>query len=113
MVAHGLLTGPKGDKGDSGLAPGFTGPNGMVNNDNGKTTAVVGGAPIVSYVPASSSGNFTGGSVAGFTDLSAHSLMTSAATVSGNLTVQGNSTFSGGTFTGLLTAGTSTHGDRW
>jgi hypothetical protein len=87
---------------------GFTGPNGMVQNDNNKTTAVVGGAPIISYVPASSNGNFTGGTLAGFTDLSSGNLTTQTATIQG-LTVSGSASIAGSaSVAGNFTAATST-----
>src|ERR1035437_2060770 len=71
-LSQGLLTGPAGPSGASGLTPGFSGPNGMVQNGNGQTTSVIGGTPIVSYISASQgNGKYTGGSLAGFTNLSA------------------------------------------
>ncbi len=107
MQARGLLTGPKGDKGDSALAPGFTGPNGMVNNDNNKTTAVIGGSPIVTYIPAAQ--NFNGASLAGFTDLSADNFTAQAANIQGTLTVSGNTSIArSASVAGSFTAATST-----
>src|ERR1035437_849736 len=100
-LSQGLLTGPAGPPGPSGLTPGFSGPNGMVQNGNGQTTSVIGGTPIVSYIPASQgNGNYTGGSLAGFTNLSGQNLVANTENVTGNLTVQGSSLFGSATFSG-------------
>src|SRR5450759_1530896 len=100
-LSQGLLTGPAGPPGPSELTPGFSGPNGMVQNDNGQTTSVIGGAPIVSYIPASQgNGNYTGGSLAGFTNLSGQNLTANTENVTGNLAVQGSSSFGSATFSG-------------
>jgi hypothetical protein len=95
MLAQGLLTGPQGPPGPSGLTAGFSGPNGMVNNDNGKTTSVIGGTPIVSYFPPNQASGYTGGSIAGFTSLSGSSFTADNATVNSSLTVKGNTTVAG------------------
>jgi hypothetical protein len=100
-LSQGLLTGPAGPPGPSGLTPGFSGPNGMVQNGNGQTTSVIGGTPIVSYIPASQgNGNYTGGSLAGFTNLSGQNLTANTENVTDNLTVQGSSSFGSATFSG-------------
>src|ERR1035437_4845826 len=97
----GRFTGPQGPPGPSGQTPGLTGPNGMVQNGNGQTTSVIGGTPIVSYIPASQgNGNYTGGSLAGFTNLSGQNLVANTENVTGNLTVQGSSLFGSATFSG-------------
>jgi predicted GH43/DUF377 family glycosyl hydrolase len=114
-LSQGLLTGPAGPPGASGLTPGFSGPNGMVQDGNGQTTSVIGGTPIVSYIPASQGyGNYTGGSLAGFTNLSAGTFASGNTTISGNLDVSGpvsasSLTSSGGaTIAGAFSAATST-----
>src|ERR1035437_3121681 len=115
-LQEGTFKGPKGDKGDKGdgLAPGFSGPNGMVQDGNGQTTSVIGGAPIVSYYPAVPSQNFTGTSLAGFGSLSAGTFASGNTTISGDLNVSGpvsasSLTSSGGaTIAGAFSAGTST-----
>ena len=114
-LSQGLLTGPAGPSGASGLTPGFSGPNGMVQNGNGQTTSVIGGTPIVSYIPASQGyGNYTGGSLAGFNNLSAGTFASGNTTISGNLNVSGpvsaSSLTSSGdaTIAGALSAATST-----
>ena len=100
-LSQGLLTGPAGPSGASGLTPGFSGANGMVQNGNGQTTSVIGGTPIVSYIPASQgNGNYTGGSLAGFTNLSGQNFTANTENVTGNLTVQGSSSFGSATFSG-------------
>ena len=108
MLAQGLLTGPAGPPGPSGLAPGFFGPNGMVQNGNGEMTSVIGGTPIVSYIPSYTPYNYTGGSLAGFTNLSGQSVVANTQNVTGNLTVQGSSSFGSAVFSGSLSAATST-----
>jgi hypothetical protein len=82
-----LLEGKFKSTGDS--TPGFAGPNGMVQNGNGRTTSVIGGTPIVSYYPAVPSQNFSGASLAGFTDLSAGALSSGNTNISGTLNVTG------------------------
>ena len=94
-LAEGEFTGPQGLPGASDLAPGFSGPNGMVQNGNGVTTSVIGGTPIVSYIPSSSSNNYTGGSLAGFTNLSSQSNVTNNQTITNQLTVDGPTDFNG------------------
>ena len=114
-LSQGLLTGPAGPPGASGLTSGLSGPNGMVQNGNGQTTSVIGGTPIVSYIPASQgNGNYTSGSLAGFTNLSAGTFSSGYTTISGNLNVFGpvsaSSLTSSGdaTIAGALSAATST-----
>src|ERR1039458_4974742 len=114
-LSQGLLTGPAGPSGASGLTSGFSGPNGMVQNGNGQTTSVIGGTPIVSYIPASQgNGNYTGASLAGFGSLSAGTFSSGNTTISGNLDVSGpvsasSLTSSGGaTIAGAFSAATST-----
>jgi hypothetical protein len=108
-LAQGRFKGDKGDKGESGLAPGFSGPNGMVNNDYGKTTSVIGGTPIVTYIPYNQSQNISGGSMAGFTHLSAQSFSSQTIAASGALTVQGAAALSSTlTVSGATTLATST-----
>jgi hypothetical protein len=86
----------------------LSGTTGQVNNTNGQTTVVVGGNPIVSYVPAVPANGFSGTSIAGFGTLSASNFTAGGASVTGNLTVQGSGTFTTGSFSGALSAGTST-----
>src|ERR1035437_2925250 len=108
-LSLGLLTGPAGPPGPSELTPGFSGPNGMVQNGNGQTTSVIGGTPIISYIPASQgNGNYTGGSLAGFTNLSGQNFTTNTENVTGNLTVQGSSSFGSASVAGTFSAATST-----
>ena len=110
-LAAGKFTGPAGpagSQGPSGLTAGYSGPNGSVQNPNGQTTSVIGGTPIVSYLPATSNGSYSGGSLAGFTTLSSNSFSGGTANLSGNLTVQGSASFTSGGFSGALTAGAST-----
>lgn len=71
-----------------------TGITGQVSNNNGQTTVVVGGNPILSYVPAVPANGFTGTSLAGFGTLSAGALTSGNTTVSGNLSVSGATTLS-------------------
>jgi hypothetical protein len=94
--------GPPGPPGPSGLDPGFSGPNGAVHNGNGQTSSVIGGVPFVSYIPATPNQSFSGGSLAGFTDLSSGNFTTQAANIQGSLTA------SSATISGSLSAGTST-----
>ncbi|MEP6960487.1 MAG: tail fiber domain-containing protein [Acidobacteriota bacterium] len=79
MLAQGLLTGPTGPQGPQGSS-------GLVNNGNGQTTAVVGGQPIFSYIPAVPQNGFSGTSLAGFGQLSAASLIAGQTTLTANLT---------------------------
>jgi len=66
---------------------------GMVSNDNGKTTSVIGGTPLVTYVPPVQNQGFGGASLAGFTDLSAKNFNAANITASDSLTVSGRAVF--------------------
>jgi hypothetical protein len=77
----GKFIGPQGEQGPQGPAG-----SSVVQNNNGQTTAVIGGNPIVTYVPSNSSQNFSGASEAGFTELSSNNLTTQTQTISGLLT---------------------------
>ena len=104
LVAQGSLTGPQGPQGPAG-----TNSSGITQNGNGQTTALIGGNPIVSYVPSNPTNDFTGASIAGFTDLSSGNLATQTASIQGALTVQGSTSIAGGaSIGGSLSAGTST-----
>ena len=82
---------------------------GIVQNGNGGSTAVIGGQPIVSYYPAVPASGFTGGSLAGFTDLSAANLTTQTANIQGTLTVSGSASIAGSeSVAGNFNAATST-----
>jgi hypothetical protein len=98
-LSQGLLTGPTGPQGPQGPA----GSSNLVQNGNGQTTAVINNIPIVSYVPSNPVSGFTGGSIAGFTDLSAGNLTSQTANIQGTFTVQGSASITGG-----LSAGTTT-----
>ena len=87
-LAQGLLTGPAGPQG-------LAGSSAVVSNGNGQTTSLIGGIPIVTYVPANPSNNFTGGSIAGFTNLSSANFTSQAATIQAALTVSGSATIAG------------------
>jgi hypothetical protein len=109
-IASGTFTGPEGPQGSpgpssSGLVPGFSGPNGMVQNGNGQTTSVIGGTPIVSYYPAVPSQNFTGTSLAGFGNLSAGTFASGNTTIDGTLNVSGPVSASSLTSSGNATIG--------
>ncbi|MEK7161730.1 MAG: hypothetical protein AAB729_03510, partial [Patescibacteria group bacterium] len=106
-LAQGKFKGQKGDKGDSGSN------SGMVQNSNGNSTAIIGGTPIVTYIPAYQPSGFSGTSLAGFGQLSSQNFNSQTITASGSLTVQGASsltslTVSGSTAISSLTAGTTT-----
>lgn len=104
-ISRGLLTGPAGPQGPQGLA----GASGIVQNGNGQTTAVINENPIVTYVPSNPATDFTGGSIAGFTDLSSGNLSTQTANIQGALTVSGSASIAGSASVGgTFTAGTST-----
>ncbi|MGD0200409.1 MAG: hypothetical protein ABSD27_06625, partial [Bryobacteraceae bacterium] len=119
-LAEGRFKGEKGDKGESGLTAGFSGPNGMVNNDYGKTTSVIGGTPIVTYVPAAPNQGFSGTSLAGFGALSANNFsagnqatlnildVSGAATLSSTLTVSGATTLATSTISSVTVSGPAT-----
>ncbi len=107
-LAEGKFVGPKGDKGDTGLALGFSGASGMVQNGNGQTTSVIGGTPIVTYIPATQNQNFTGGSLAGFTNLSAGSFVSGNTTINGSINISGAATASSFTSTGNTTLASTT-----
>ena len=74
------------------------GITGLVSNGNGQTTSLIGGNPIVTYVPSVPSSNFSGTSMAGFGSLSAGTF------TSGNTTIGGNLNVSGPVFAGSLTS---------
>lgn len=74
----------------SGSAAGLTG---QVSNGNDKTRALLGGSPIVTYVPSNPANNFAGTSIAGFGQLSAGSLSSGDTIITGNLNVSGPTTF--------------------
>ena len=97
-LASGKFIGPQGPQGPAGQNS-----SGLVQGSNGQSTAIIGGTPIVTYIPASNNNNFTGGSVAGFTNLSSQSFSAVNQIVTGQLTVSGSANFTGG-----LTAATST-----
>jgi hypothetical protein len=111
-IVSGAFTGPQGPRGPpgpTGLAPGFSGPNGMVQNGNDQTTSVIGGTPIVSYYPAAPSQNFTGTSLAGFGTLSAGTFASGNTTISGNLNVSGPISATGPVTVGsLISSGDAT-----
>ena len=67
---------------------------GVIQNQNGQSSMVIGGVPIITYIQSSPSQNFTGGSIAGFTELSADKFVANQATLQG-LTVQNSSIFNG------------------
>ena len=97
-LVSGKFIGPQGPQGPAGQNS-----SGLVQGSNGQSTAVIGGTPIVTYIPASNNNNFTGGSVAGFTNLSSQTLSAVNQSVTGQLTVSGSALFANG-----LTAATST-----
>ncbi|MGD1061743.1 MAG: tail fiber domain-containing protein [Terracidiphilus sp.] len=108
-VASGAFTGPQGPQGASGASA-----SSIVQNGNGQTTAVIGGNPIVTYVPAVPTSNFSGTSLAGFGTLSAGTFTSGNTTIGGTLNVSGpvfvsNLTNSGNEAVGgALSAATST-----
>ena len=91
-----------------------TGITGLVSNNNGQTTAVIGGNPIVTYVAPVPTSNLSGTSLAGFGSLSAGTFASGNSTISGNLNVSGpvsaSSLSSSGdaTIAGAFSAATST-----
>jgi filamentous hemagglutinin len=107
------LTGPPGPAGPAG-PPGAPGNSGIVQNAGGQTTAVIGGNPIVTYVPPVPTSDFSGETLAGFTQLSAGSFSSGNTDINGNLNVTGPiaasslSTSGSAVITGALTAATST-----
>jgi hypothetical protein len=111
-LASGQFKGQQGAPGPQG-PPGAS-SSGIVQNGNGQTTAVIGGNPIVTYVPAVTANNFSGTSLAGFGSLSAGTFTSGNTTISGNLSVSGPAsvgsiTSSGAaTIGGVFSAGTST-----
>ncbi|MCL5667149.1 MAG: hypothetical protein M1383_05270 [Patescibacteria group bacterium] len=104
-LAAGKFKGAKGDKGDAG---------GMVTGSNGQQTVAVGGYPLVTYYPSNPAQNFSGASLAGFTDLSSNNFSTGKATVSNTLTVSGaasflnTASFATTTISSLAVSGTAT-----
>jgi hypothetical protein len=115
MAVEGQLTGPQGQQGPEG-AQGPAGASGssVVNNQNGNTTAIIGGNPIVTYVPPVQENDFSGTTLSGFGDLSANSFTSGNANINGNLNVSGPVSVSSLTTSdnaaigGTLTAATST-----
>jgi hypothetical protein len=98
-LAEGKLQGGMEENGvDSG--------SGMVQHGDGRTTAVIGGTPIVSYYPPLPNQTFTGGSVAGITNLSSQNNATQNETISNALTVLGSATINGLTVSGPVTLST-------
>lgn len=91
-----------------------SGSTGLFNSNNGQTTAIIGGNPIVTYVPPVPANNFSGTSLAGFGSLSAGTFSSGNTTISGNLNVSGpvsaSSVSSSGdaTIAGAFSAATST-----
>ncbi len=101
-LSQGLLTGPAGP-------PGPAGSSGTVQNNSNQTTSVIGNTPIVSYFTAPNTNNFTNGSLAGFTDLSAANFVAQTGNIQGTLTVQGSASITGSaTIGGALSAATTT-----
>jgi hypothetical protein len=90
------------------------GITGQVSNNNGQTTVLIDGNPIVTYVPPVPASNFAGTSLAGFGSLSAGTFASGNTTISGNLNVSGPVTVSGltssggATIAGAFSAATST-----
>ncbi|MCL5666269.1 MAG: hypothetical protein M1383_00635 [Patescibacteria group bacterium] len=84
-LAFGRLKGDKGEKGDTGL---------VTNPVTNQSTAVVGGYPIVTYVPPVPAQNFAGTSLAGFGNLSADIFSASDKATINNLSVTGPAVFS-------------------
>jgi len=81
-LSQGLLTGPAGPQGPAGATV-------TEGNNNGQTTIAIGGNPIVTYVPSNPANGFAGGSLAGFTELSAGSFASGNSTINGTLNVSG------------------------
>ena len=71
----------------------FYGQSGSVNNESGFTSSVVGGVPLVTYMPTTELG-YSGTSFAGFSQLSSDVLTSGDVTATGNLSVTGNATLS-------------------
>ena len=80
-LKSGKFTGPQGPQGVPGIAA-------VTSNGYGQTTSGIGGSPIVSYIPYAASTASVGGSIAGFTQLSANNLSTQNFTAS-NATING------------------------
>jgi hypothetical protein len=96
MVAAGQLTGPQGQQGAQGpQGPAGASASNVVNNQNGDTTATIGGNPIVTYVPPVQENDFSGTTLSGFGQLSAGSFSSGDIAANGNLTVLGNTALAG------------------
>jgi|CZKX01.1.fsa_nt_gi hypothetical protein len=98
-IASGAFTGPKGPQGPPGPSS-----SSVAENGNGETTAIIGGNPIVTYVPPVPATSFSGASLAGFTDLSAGSFTSGDASINGNLSVSGAVGAAGAMTAGSLTS---------
>jgi hypothetical protein len=83
--------GPKGDKGDAGTP----GAQVTMNSSGNSQTLVVGGYPIQSYFTPNVATGFSGGSMAGYTELGAKNLSVSENAKLNNLTTSGTITASG------------------
>ncbi|MCL5667077.1 MAG: tail fiber domain-containing protein [Patescibacteria group bacterium] len=100
-LAEGKFKGEKGEKGDKG----DKGDTGLITNPaTNQSSAVVGGYPIVTYVPPVPAQGFAGTSLAGFGNLSAAILSVSDQTSLNNLTVTGNVSLATTTVTSLTIA---------
>jgi hypothetical protein len=98
-LSQGLQTGPVGPQGPAGAS------TAAVSNNTGQITAVIGGNPIVTYVPSNPTNDFTGVSIAGFSELSAGSFASGNATINGNLNVSGPVSGSSLTTSGSVSVG--------
>ncbi len=114
-IGQGASTGYQNLGGQSGPVTGIT------QNANGNSSAVVGGTSIVTYIQAAPQNNFSGGSIAGFTQLSTQGFTAETAQINQNLNVSGSTVLAGGisvggnaniggntAISGSLSAGTST-----
>src|ERR1022692_1925818 len=96
-IASGAFTGPQGPQGSPGPSS-----SSIVQNGNGQNTPIIGGKPIVTYFPAVPASNFSGASLAGFTELSAGSFTSGNSTINGNLNVSGPISATGAVTVGSL-----------
>lgn len=85
---NGEFNGPQGPQGSQG--PAGVSASSVVNNQNGQTTAVIGGNPIVTYVPPVAQNDFVGTTLFGVGQLSAQDFSTGDANINDNLTVAGS-----------------------